>query len=92
MVDALPSGSYVAYSHIVSTDAEAAEQLTGTVLQATHGRWGRVRRPEEAVAYIERHGLEPVSPGFVDIRTWRTDDPDVPEEPIWEIGGLARKP
>lgn len=92
ILDAVPSGSAIAYSHIVSTDDRAAEDLTRTVLAATHGHWGRVRRPEEAVAYIDRHGLEAVPPGFVDIRAWHAEPDGVPGEPIWEIGGLARKP
>ncbi|WP_106581334.1 SAM-dependent methyltransferase [Murinocardiopsis flavida] len=93
ILDAVPSGSAIAYSHIVSTEPRAADDLTRIVLEATHGHWGRVRTPAEALAYIDRPDLEAVAPGFVDIRTWHPapDAEAATDDPIWEIGGLARK-
>lgn len=105
MVDAVPTGSYLAVSHLVSDDVAAGDNFTQGMLAA--GPWGRVRRPAELCAFVE--GLEPVEPGLVDVADWRPD-PDQPKlapvpEPlrpflgksteakkIWELGGVLRKP
>lgn len=90
LLDAVPSGSYLALSHLVSDDAAAAQAFTDTVRAATE--WGRVRSPEETRAYFA--GLDVVEPGIVDVRDWHPDADTVPPDPsrkIWEFGGVARK-
>lgn len=105
MIDAVPSGSHLAVSHLVSDDVEAGESFTQGMLAA--GRWGRVRRPAELRAFVE--GLEPVEPGLIDVSNWRPDPDQPPLTPapeplrpflgkstegkkIWELGGILRKP
>lgn len=105
MLDAVPSGSYLMMSHLVSDDADAAEFLTRFMNEQT--TWGRVRTEAEVTALFD--GLEVVEPGLVNITRWRpseqepamhTDalfDYEIPARPelenkIWEFGGIARKP
>lgn len=105
MLDAVPSGSYLVLSHIVSEDREAAARFTEFMTSST--TWGRVRSPQEVAEIFD--GLELLEPGLVDVVDWRPD----PEEPVWsvtdspfgefpvdpvgpkklwELGGIARKP
>ena len=103
LLAAVPSGSYLLLSHIVSEDRQAADYLTEFMNSRT--TWGRVRTPEEASRCFD--GLELVEPGLVDVADWRPD-PDQPvsfgshfgdfevreegEKKLWELGGVARKP
>jgi hypothetical protein len=97
LIDALPSGSYVAISHFcdpadehpdASRKALAVEKIFNEHLGT--GRW---RKREEIQAYF--HGLEMIEPGIVPFAEWR---PDPGED--WEqtdtyytfVGGVARKP
>ncbi|GLU48172.1 SAM-dependent methyltransferase [Nocardiopsis ansamitocini] len=88
MMDAVPAGSYLAYSHLVSDNPSAAAELTNTMLENTHGNWGRVRSPQEAADLVG--DLEPLAPGFIDVRTWGVEQAQPPQD-IWEIGGLFKK-
>ncbi|GAA3735420.1 SAM-dependent methyltransferase [Spinactinospora alkalitolerans] len=105
MLDAVPSGSHVALSHLISDDVEAGDAFTAGMLAL--GPWGRVRRPAELRAFLE--GLEPVEPGIVDVSEWRPDPDQPPLTPapaplqpylgkasggkaVWEMGGVLRKP
>lgn len=105
MLDAVPSGSYLVLSHIVSDDQQAAAHFTEFMTSST--AWGRVRSPEEVAGFFT--GLELVEPGLVDVVDWRpdpgdpvwsvTDSPfgEFPPDPagpkkLWELGGIARKP
>ncbi|QUH02230.1 SAM-dependent methyltransferase [Saccharopolyspora erythraea] len=105
MLDAVPSGSYLVLSHIVSDDREAAERFTKFMTSST--AWGRVRSPQEVAEIFD--GLELLEPGLVDVVDWRPDssepvwsvtdspfgefpaDPEGPKK-LWELGGIARKP
>ncbi|GAA3762445.1 O-methyltransferase involved in polyketide biosynthesis [Spinactinospora alkalitolerans] len=93
LLDALPSGSWLAASHVVSHVPAEAERFTNE-LKATGAEWGRARSPEEAAAMFT--GLEIADPGLVEISTWREGEPADrladPEKMIWEFGGVARKP
>jgi hypothetical protein len=87
MLDAVPSGSHLAISHLVSDDDQAAAEVTRLANQAM--RWGRVRRPDEVHRFFE--GLEVVEPGLGNCAEWRLDlgpallpRPDVkPDEDTW---------
>lgn len=70
LLDAFPSGSYLALSHLVSDDEAAAAEFTSTV--RAHADWGRVRTPEETRHFFS--GLEMVEPGLVDVREWRLEE------------------
>lgn len=93
LLEALPAGSYLALSHLVSDDEAAATAFTDTV--RAHADWGRVRTPEETRAFFR--GLDLVEPGLVDVRDWRADAngdsaADEPTADVWEYGGVGRKP
>ncbi|MGI5121583.1 SAM-dependent methyltransferase [Marinactinospora thermotolerans] len=105
MLEAVPSGSHLALSHLISEDVAAGDAFTKGMLAM--GPWGRVRRPAELHAFVE--GLEPLEPGLIDITGWHPDPgqpplPPVPEplrpylgrsdsaKNIWEMGGVLRKP
>lgn len=105
MLEAVPSGSYLVLSHIVSDDPGAAAQFTEFMTSST--TWGRVRSPQEVAGFFS--GLELLEPGLVDVVDWRPDpdepvwsvtespfgefppDPEGPKK-LWEMGGIARKP
>jgi S-adenosyl methyltransferase len=69
MLAAVPSGSYLAISHLVSDDDHAAAEVTRMANAAM--RWGRVRRPEEVHGFFD--GLEVVEPGLGNCAQWRLD-------------------
>ncbi len=104
-LDALPSGSYLAVSHIVIED----EALRADANRYAHKIQmpGNIRSRAEVDAMVA--GLEPVEPGLCDISAWRPD-PDQPPlaepHPVvapylgtaengrsgYEYGGVLRKP
>lgn len=105
LLEAVPSGSYLVLSHIVSDDDAVAAHFTELMTSRTN--WGRVRTPTEVARFFE--GLDLVEPGLVDVVDWRPDpgeqawpvesspfgefpaDPAGPKT-LWELGGIARKP
>lgn len=91
MLSHLADGSFLAMSHLVAGDADLRQQLTDTMLDATGGKWGRVRSHEEVDAYFE--GLTVIPPGLGDITKWRLDNlPPEPQTEDWiEYGGVAYK-
>ncbi|WP_205718336.1 SAM-dependent methyltransferase [Actinomadura sp. WMMA1423] len=89
LLEALPSGSYLAVNDGTDTDAEfnRAQQSyddTGAVPY-------RLRSPEGIRRFFE--GLEVVDPGVVPLPLWRPDlgDPRTPRS-MNAVGGVARKP
>jgi hypothetical protein len=67
------------------------EKVTGFILAATGGNWGRVRSREEVAAFFD--GLEIRPPGLVKAIDWRPDGREEAQSPEWfEFGGVARKP
>jgi len=88
-----PPGSYVVISHLVADDTKLRAELTKTVLDATGGDWGCVRRPDQIPPYFG--DLEILPPGPVKLTTWRPETPPgATEQPTigwYEYGGVARK-
>jgi hypothetical protein len=92
LLDALPSGSYLAASHITGQHlpAEAAET---TRTYRSSGMQLRVRNSDEFEA-LAFSGLELVPPGVVLVSEWRPEG-DGPRPTPSEVncyGGVARKP
>jgi S-adenosyl methyltransferase len=91
VMDRIPPGSFLAVSHVVSDEARVRQQMTEVSLANTRGNFGRIRSRAEVSAFFD--GLEPVEPGLVDIREWRSDGGDEEQADRWFVfGGVARKP
>jgi O-methyltransferase involved in polyketide biosynthesis len=89
MLDAVPSGSYLAISDGVSSNRslrEAAQRLA-----ETSRNWYHLRSPEQITAFFD--GLELVEPGVVPLPRWRPDvDRFNDTGEVTGLGGVARKP
>jgi SAM-dependent methyltransferase len=91
LLDALPSGSYLAFYDGTDTDPAGVEA------QERYNQSGavpyRLRSPEQITAFFT--GLELVDPGVVSTSRWRPDPvgdgSGLPAE-VHAVGGLARKP
>jgi S-adenosyl methyltransferase len=91
LMDALPSGSYLAISHPASDIHPAAQA------EAQKRYNERVSTPQTMRTHAEVSrffdGLELVPPGVVYVHTWRPDPGDiVPTDGVSAHGGVARKP
>jgi hypothetical protein len=90
LLDALPSGSYLALCD--GTDTNPA----GVAAQAQYNESGaipyRLRSPEQIAGFFE--GLELVEPGVVSLPRWRPDTADAGGGPmeVDAFGGVGRKP
>jgi len=92
LLDALPSGSYLAASHLTTehdpaatTAGQRAMQRAGIAMQ---------KRDSDEFAGLAFRGLELVPPGVVLVSEWRPTDPGPRPTPA-EVncyGGVARKP
>lgn len=90
LVDALPSGSYLALSDGTDTNEAAVRSME---LYASSGAVPYyLRSPERIAGFFE--GLEMVEPGLVKLEDWRPDVelPQSSDERHAGRGGLARKP
>jgi hypothetical protein len=91
--DALPSGSYLALSHVVfDTKPEAVdpiEDIYRAILSRPDSSAARGRA--EVLRFFD--GFELVDPGLVYVRQWRPDSPmsERAAERIWMVGGVGRK-
>ena len=90
LMDALPSGSYLAISHPASDihpgQAEAQRRYNERVSTPQ-----TLRTRAEASRFFE--GLDLVPPGLVYVHTWRPGPDDiVPPDGVSAYGGVARKP
>jgi S-adenosyl methyltransferase len=90
LIDAVPSGSYLAVSHLSSdimasaARAEAHDRLR----QLMHERQ-TLRNREEVASFFT--GLEMVEPGLVPITQWRPNSDAEAKSPTALWGGVARK-
>jgi hypothetical protein len=92
LVGALPSGSYVAASHLTSEFAPAA---VATGLRSYRGDGiSAIPRDGDVFAEIAFAGLELVPPGVVPLSEWRRPSADLvpPASEVNCYGGVARKP
>jgi hypothetical protein len=88
VVDAVPSGSYLALWEGTST-SEAV--VKGAQAQAELGSPYELRTVEEVRGWFA--GTELVEPGLVPVTDWRPDELDVGQnEPLDAYGGVGRKP
>jgi hypothetical protein len=75
----LPAGSYMVICQLVSDDEKVRDGVTQLMRDATEGRWGRVREPDEVRRYFDTLDIiEP--PGLVDVIDWRPDSPPPPKD------------
>ena len=92
LLDALPSGSYLAASHVTPEHDPARVAGLARIYRAS-GVTGQIRTAEE-FADLAFTGLEMVDPGVVMVSDWRPDDAGPRPLPA-EVSlycGLARKP
>jgi hypothetical protein len=89
-MDAVPSGSYLALSHMASDimperTADIRDRLNNAMPEQ------HTFRPRDQVAALFT-GLDLVEPGVVRIPEWRPDSPEDVSNPVPQWGGVARKP
>jgi hypothetical protein len=93
LVDALPSGSYLALSHMASDiDPEAMAALERSVPENATYRFA-MRSQDEVARFFD--GLELVEPGVVPVDQWLPEGlapPEEPTVPAQHWGAVARKP
>jgi hypothetical protein len=84
LMDAVPSGSYLAISDGVNTSETMNEA-------AAHSGWYHVRSPEQIAGFFA--GLELVEPGVVQTAQWRAPATPFPEQDdVPAMCGVGRKP
>jgi hypothetical protein len=91
LLDALPSGSYLALSHPTA-------EVHGAAVEASMRRWNesgaapiRTRSREELIRLFD--GLELLEPGVVSCSLWRPEPSDLGTQgAVHQYGGVARKP
>jgi O-methyltransferase involved in polyketide biosynthesis len=92
LLDALPSGSYLALNDGTNVISKAFAQA-----QERYNESGalpyQLRSPEQIAGFFD--GLELVEPGLVSVPRWRPDPTDAGGDPPTEVdafGGVGRKP
>jgi hypothetical protein len=90
LMDALPSGSYLAISH-PAIDSHAAQAEAQKRYNERVSTPQKLRTHAEVARFFD--GLELVPPGVVYVHTWRPDPGDTaPPDVVSAHGGVARKP
>jgi hypothetical protein len=88
LLDALPSGSYLAIAHSVrspSMDDAAAQWNASGATPLT------LRTAEQLKVFLE--GLDLVEPGVVSLPQWQPDaDTSYRDREVFQYGGVGRKP
>lgn len=88
LMDALPSGSYLAFNDSSDTNKmndEATRKYNESGAAPYH-----LRSPEELAGFFE--GLELVAPGVVPITQWRPEATPFDRAQVDALGGVGRKP
>ena len=91
--DALPSGGYLAISHVVSEVNPQAIDAAQEVYRSFLRRSGDARRTRaDILRFFD--DFELAGPGLVYVSDWRPDGtaPTADEKEAWIVGGVARKP
>ena len=88
LVDALPSGSYIAITH--STGAFDPDAMAGVRLVTSQAGVPFLSRNQAEVAMF-LDGLEPVDPGVSPVLTWRPSEPVADPHAAYYWAGVARK-
>jgi hypothetical protein len=86
LLDALPSGSYLALSD--GTDTNPASVRSMAFYKNSGAIPYHLRSPAQVVAFFD--GLDLVEPGIVALEDWHPDAP--PPDHLPAIGGIGRKP
>ena len=89
LMDALPSGSYLAISHPASDIDVVGIRNLAYQLHELMPMELRFRSRAEVAAFFD--GLELVEPGLVRVPEWRPDSDADPANPATVWGGVARK-
>jgi hypothetical protein len=93
LLAALPSGSYLALSHLTG-DFDPAAWAGVVAVYRRSGVTMQVRRKPDVERFFA--GLDPIDPGVVSLPQWRPDPSDVGRPPsdaaVSVYGGVARKP
>jgi hypothetical protein len=89
LIDAVPSGSYLALSQLVTADEDRWSETANMSFSRMARRGAAFRTYDEVLRFFD--GTELVDPGVVEVVRWRTDG-DVPDRPTRAWGGLGRKP
>jgi hypothetical protein len=91
LIDAVPSGSYLAISHLSSDImATPARTVAHDLLRELMHEKQTLRNREEVATFFG--GLEMIEPGLVPITQWRPDTEAEAKSPTALWGGVARKP
>jgi hypothetical protein len=89
LLDALPSGSYLAINDGTSVVAGSQADQAAEEYADSGAAPYRNRTPEEIASFFE--GLDLVEPGLVSVPRWRPDPGDDPKD-VDAFGGVGRKP
>jgi len=93
LLAALPSGSYLALSHLTG-DFDPAAWAGVVAVYRRSGVTMQVRRKPDVERFFA--GLDPIDPGVVSLPQWHPDPSDVGRPPsdaaVSVYGGVARKP
>jgi O-methyltransferase involved in polyketide biosynthesis len=92
--EAMAPGSYLVMSHAVSDMRPETTAKLAALYQQRTGMTGKHRANLRTRAEVEPYfdGLEMVEPGLVYVPEWRPDPAEpAPAEPVWAVGGIARK-
>jgi hypothetical protein len=89
LVDAVPSGSYLALTHLTDDMPQHADLVAGVrrMSEMTHETFV-MRAHGEIARFFD--GLDLVDPGLVPVDQWRPDRPDLPSTHFY--GAIARTP
>ena len=91
LMGALPSGSYLAFSHATNVVHGAASDAVVEQWNEVGGEPIVLRHPDEIAGFCA--GLDIVEPGVASVSRWRAADVDgAPPAEVDEFGVVARKP